>query len=111
MGKDTPRCQATRNHPKGLIDMGKVITATFVDGVLKPEQSLNLAEGARVRLTLETWVEPPIRSAMVDVLDELCAESPIDSRGRLLSRDELHERHRHPVDRFDRSDSAMRGVS
>ena len=74
--------------------MSQVITATFVDGVLKPEHELGLTSGTKVRLILDLWdddVRTQHQKACAE-LDRLCDEFPIDSRGRRLTRDELHER-------------------
>ena len=73
--------------------MSQVITATFVDGVLKPEEELALATGTRVRLILDVWTEILAQGPIVCAeLDRLCDEIPIDSGGRRLTRDQLHER-------------------
>ena len=73
--------------------MSQVITATFVNGVLKPEEELRLANGTKVRLILESWngVRTQDEEAYAE-LDRLCDEFPIDSHGRRMTRDELHER-------------------
>ena len=73
--------------------MSHVITATFVDGVLKPEQELDLASGTKVRLILELWDDVSARQQdACDELDRLCDECPVDSGGPHLTRDQLHER-------------------
>jgi len=73
--------------------MSQVITATFVDGVLKPEEELALASGTKVRLMLDTWADVRAEGqAACMELDCLCDEFPIDSLGRRLTRDQLHER-------------------
>ncbi|MFN0051150.1 MAG: antitoxin family protein [Planctomycetales bacterium] len=73
--------------------MSQIVTATFVDGVLKPEEELLLPTGARVRLTLDTWAEVIARgNAACAELDRVCDEFPIDSRGKRLTREQLHER-------------------
>ncbi len=74
--------------------MSLVITATVEDGVLKPEQPLNLPVGARVQLV----VTPLNSDARADAdtwdaeLERLCEEAPIHSEGQRLTRDQLHER-------------------
>jgi predicted DNA-binding antitoxin AbrB/MazE fold protein len=70
--------------------MSQVITATFVDGVLKPEEELALASGTKVRLMLDTCndVRAEGQEACTE-LDRLCDEFPIDSRGRRLTRDQV----------------------
>lgn len=73
--------------------MSTVIKAIYIDGVLKPEEKLDLAEGAAVRLVVDTWPEAQAQAqAAFAALDELCEELPIDSHGQRLTRDELHER-------------------
>ncbi len=73
--------------------MSQVTTATFVDGVLKPEGELTLASGTKVRLMLETWADVRAQGqGACTELDRLCDEFPIDSHGRRLTRDQLHER-------------------
>jgi predicted DNA-binding antitoxin AbrB/MazE fold protein len=73
--------------------MSQVITATFVDGVLKPEEELALASGTKVRLMLATWADVRAQGqAACTELDRLCDEFPIDSHERRLTRDQLHER-------------------
>lgn len=74
--------------------MSQVITATFEDGVLKPEEEITLASGTKVRLMLDTWADVRAQGkAACTELDLLCDEVPIDSRGGRLTRDQLHERH------------------
>ena len=73
--------------------MSQVITATYEDGILKPDGKLDLAPGAKVQLVVTPWVES--KPAMDDALDEferLCDEHPIDSGGVRLTRDQLHDR-------------------
>jgi predicted DNA-binding antitoxin AbrB/MazE fold protein len=73
--------------------MSQVITATFVDGVLKPEEELALPSGTKVRLVLDTWADVRAQAqAAFTELDRLCDEFPINSHGRRLTRNQLHER-------------------
>jgi predicted DNA-binding antitoxin AbrB/MazE fold protein len=73
--------------------MSQIVTATFEDGVLKPEQELGLTSGTKVRLVLETWADVHAQGQEACLeLERLSAEFPIDSHGRRLTRDELHER-------------------
>jgi predicted DNA-binding antitoxin AbrB/MazE fold protein len=73
--------------------MYPVINATFENGVLKPDEALNLPAGARLRLYVEV-VDSTSNSAPTDwdELDQVCDEFPIDSGGARLTRDQLHER-------------------
>jgi predicted DNA-binding antitoxin AbrB/MazE fold protein len=73
--------------------MSQVITATYADGMLKPDVQPNLAPGMRVRLIVEPLEYAPeaIQQAWEE-LERLCAEFPLDSGGMRLTRDQLHER-------------------
>ncbi|HVS39363.1 MAG TPA: antitoxin family protein [Gemmataceae bacterium] len=69
-------------------------TATFVNGMLKPDQALPLPEQSRVRLTIEPieeWSPEKARAAW-ESLQARLKEHPIDSGGVRYTRDELHER-------------------
>ena len=68
--------------------MSQIITATFQDGVLKPEGKLDLAAGARVRLT----VEPLSADEAWDELEKLMDKMSVDLGGVRMTRDQLHER-------------------
>jgi predicted DNA-binding antitoxin AbrB/MazE fold protein len=70
------------------------ITATFEDGVFKPDTKLDLSEGAKFQLivTPSTHSIAARRQAFAE-LERFRAENPIDSAGERLTRDELHERH------------------
>lgn len=70
--------------------MSQLITATFNDGVLKPDERLELLAGAKVRLLVMPI--PEGSDIGLDELDHLCDEDPIDSGGARLTRDQLHER-------------------
>jgi predicted DNA-binding antitoxin AbrB/MazE fold protein len=74
--------------------MSTQVTATFINGVLKPDQELPLAERARVRLTIEP-IEGWSRERAVAAWESLTArlrERPIHGGGKRFTRDELHER-------------------
>jgi predicted DNA-binding antitoxin AbrB/MazE fold protein len=74
--------------------MSTQITATFVNGMLKPDQSLPLAEQTRVKLTIEPieeWSPERARAAWQAILARL-KERPIHGGGLRFSRDQLHER-------------------
>ena len=73
--------------------MTKVITATYDGEVLRPEEKLELAPGARVRLTVSNWSETTQqRKEALEEFNRLCDEVRIDSGGDRLTRDQLHER-------------------
>ncbi|MCI0682470.1 MAG: antitoxin family protein [Gemmataceae bacterium] len=71
--------------------MAQVITATFEDGVLKPDGKLDLAPGSKVRLVVES-PDLPIEDDPLDELDRLCDEFPITSTTPRLTRDQLYDR-------------------
>jgi predicted DNA-binding antitoxin AbrB/MazE fold protein len=73
--------------------MSQEITATFEDGVFKPEESLPLPSGTRVRLTVEfLGTSPEAEDATWQELEKLWEEVSVDSGGLRFSRDQLHER-------------------
>jgi Uncharacterized protein conserved in archaea len=68
------------------------IEATFVNGVLKPDRPLPLAEETRVRVTIEAVEQRPSPGESWAQLKQWIREHPLHGLGRHLSRDELHER-------------------
>jgi predicted DNA-binding antitoxin AbrB/MazE fold protein len=76
--------------------MSKVITATFVDGVFKPDEPLNIPPQTRVRLLIVDPVgldwSPEEAQRAWEELEQLWQEVSIDSGGVRLTRDQLHER-------------------
>jgi hypothetical protein len=70
------------------------VTATFVGGVLKPDQTLLLPEKALVKLTIEPIGEWSPESALAawEALKARLRERPIRGGGKRFTRDELHER-------------------
>ena len=73
--------------------MRQVIAARFEDGVLKPDGCLDLKPGTRVTVTVVSMESEPDRGdAACQALDDLCESAAVDSGGRRLSRDQLHER-------------------
>jgi predicted DNA-binding antitoxin AbrB/MazE fold protein len=72
--------------------MTQTITATFEDGVLKPDAKLSLASGTKVRLLIDS--ELASDGAQADLLAEwerLCDQAPVCSIEPHLTRDELHD--------------------
>lgn len=70
------------------------ITATFENGMFKPDQPLPLAERSRVRLTIEpieAW-SPETAQAAWEALKAQIREQPLHLGGKRFTRDELHER-------------------
>jgi predicted DNA-binding antitoxin AbrB/MazE fold protein len=72
--------------------MSRFITATFEDGVLKPQENLDLAAGTKVRLIVTPCNSNHTNDedALAE-LDRLCDEEPIHSGGARLTRDQFHE--------------------
>ena len=74
--------------------MSTQVTATFVNGMLRPDQELPLADQARVRLTIEPieeWSQEAATAAW-ESLQARLRERPIHGGGKRFTRDELHER-------------------
>ena len=74
--------------------MSTQVTATVVNGMFKPDHDLQLAEHARVRLTIEPieeWSPEKARAAWESLKARL-RERPIHGGGVRYTRDELHER-------------------
>jgi hypothetical protein len=70
------------------------VTATVVDGMLKPDEALPLANHSRVRLTIEPiddWSPEKGRAAW-EALKAMIKERPLHFGGKRYTRDELHER-------------------
>jgi hypothetical protein len=70
------------------------VTATVVGGMLKPDESLQLAEHTRVNLTIEPiedW-SPEERLAAWEALKAWLKEHPLRLGGKRYSRDELYDR-------------------
>ena len=74
--------------------MVQVIAATFEDGVLKPDEPLQLPPHARVRVVIEPLHEhtQQQRQAAWTAMEQLWRQSKIDSGGERLTREQLHER-------------------
>ena len=74
--------------------MIEVVTATFEDGVLKPDSQLHLPAHCRVRLVVQPLEESEehARRQAWEAVDRLWQQSAFDSRQQRLSRDQLHER-------------------
>ena len=71
--------------------MSQVITATFMDGILRPDANLDLAAGTRVQLIVTPCAESEEEDPLSE-LDRLCEEEPIDSGGLRLTREQLYDR-------------------
>jgi predicted DNA-binding antitoxin AbrB/MazE fold protein len=74
--------------------MTTTVTATFENGVLRPDETLLLEERARVRVTiepLETWSEEKAQAAWEE-LQRMIREKPLHFGGEKFTRDELYDR-------------------
>ncbi len=72
--------------------MTQITSATFADGVLRPDEPLQLLPNARVRLVIEPLNSdqrtPQERTA---ALERMWAQSTLDSGGDLLTREQLYD--------------------
>ena len=68
------------------------VTATFVDGLLRPDDRLALPDHTRVKLTIETIGPAPDATAAWNALKARLAQWPVHGGGQHFTRDELHER-------------------
>ncbi len=66
------------------------ITATVIDGMLRPDQTLQLADRTRVQVTIEPIAPKLDPVAAWESLKARLRERPI--QGVRYTRDELHER-------------------
>jgi hypothetical protein len=72
--------------------MSTQISATVVGGMLKPDQTLSLADHTRVKLTIEALEEKPTAREAWESLKPWIQEHPLHGLGRRLTRDERRER-------------------
>ncbi|MBY0527472.1 MAG: DUF104 domain-containing protein [Gemmataceae bacterium] len=75
--------------------MGEAMSATYVDGVFKPDKPLNLPAGTRVRLVMfdvAPALSPEERQRALEDFNRVCDTLSIDLRGERLTRDQLNER-------------------
>jgi hypothetical protein len=84
--------------------MNTQVTATYIAGQFKPDESLPLAEDTRVKLTVEViddedepedppfHGDPQISMAAWRRLQAFRKKNPIHGGGKRYTRDELHER-------------------
>jgi predicted DNA-binding antitoxin AbrB/MazE fold protein len=74
--------------------MSTQVNATFVNGMLKPDEPLPLKDQTRVKLTIEPieqWSQEGATAAWESLKARL-RERPIHGGGKRFTRDELHER-------------------
>jgi hypothetical protein len=68
------------------------VTATFVGGLLRSDQSLPLADHTRVHLTIEPIGEKREAAVAWAALKARLRQRPVHGLGKRYTRDELHER-------------------
>jgi len=68
------------------------VTATFVGGILRPDESLTLPDHTRVSLTIEPIIERTGSAAAWQSLKKRLKLRPVRGGGKRYTRDELHER-------------------
>ena len=68
------------------------LTATVIDGLLRPDERLTLPNLTRVHLTIESIVEPRHPAAAWESIKARLRQRPIHGGGKRYTRDELHER-------------------
>lgn len=75
-------------------NMTTQVNATVVNGMLKPDELLTLADETRVRLTIEPLEEwsPAKAPAAWEAIQEQLKEHPPHFGGQRYTRDEMHER-------------------
>jgi len=72
--------------------MDQIIHATFVDGVFKPAQPVNLPAGTEVTIVLPPQAKKSGSDQAWEEFERFCDENAFDSGGERLTRDELHDR-------------------
>ena len=79
--------------PRKVRIMSTQVTATVVGGMLKPDETLQLAEQTRVNLTIEPIADQRSKAekAWQSILARL-QERPLHFGGQRFTRDELYER-------------------
>ena len=97
---DGTDCASNRTVPlPGIADILPIMVApqevslTYTNGVLKPDQRLNLPEGARVRALISTESPDPEKAAKaMETIRRISESGAFRSGGRKFTRDEMHER-------------------
>jgi hypothetical protein len=68
------------------------VTATVIDGLLKPDEILAIANQTRVRLTIEPLGDGTASGQAWESLKHWIQQNPLHGLGRGMTRDELHDR-------------------
>jgi hypothetical protein len=77
---------------KGLLGLTTHVTATVIGGMIKPDESLDIADHTRVNLTFEPLSDHLDPREAWQSLKAWIRKTPVHGRGHRLTRDELHER-------------------
>ncbi len=74
--------------------MIQIVSATFTNGVLRPDTPLQLLSNERVRLVVVPLEATECQSRLENwaAIEELWRTSRVDSGGDILTREQLHER-------------------
>ena len=75
--------------------MTTYVSATVIDGMLKPDETIALPDQTRVRLIVEPIEETPRKSTAQEAwaaIQERLKQRPLHFGGERYTRDELHER-------------------
>ena len=68
------------------------VTATYIDGVLRPDEAIGLSDHDRVSITIAPIEDSAQASQAWESLKQRIRERPVHGGGRRFTRDELHER-------------------
>ena len=71
------------------------VSATLIDGLLKPDETIALPDQTRVQLIVEPIEETPLKNTAQQAwqaIQERLNERPLHFGGQRYTRDELHER-------------------
>ena len=75
--------------------MVQILSATFKDGVFKPDERPALSDASRVRLVVEALDADDARrrAESWEILKQIWSTTTFNSGGDRLTRDQLHDRH------------------
>ena len=68
------------------------VTATYIDGVLRPDESVDLSNNTRVSVAITPLDDFPRALQALESLKERIRDRPVHGGDRRFTRDELHER-------------------
>jgi predicted DNA-binding antitoxin AbrB/MazE fold protein len=74
--------------------MGSEFPVTYTNGVLRPDEPLPIAEGARLMVSIRNGgPTPESRRAAFEFLDRVRRENLVRLEGPRLTREQLYDRH------------------